>query len=571
MTNPGDAAAIYVRRSGSAAGTNQTLQEQESEARALAAREGLAVVEVYREREGTGASARSGKHRPQWEAALVALDAGDRFRTVVVWALDRADRRGSDTLGTMLTRHAATGRRILGVDGTDTSDPQQRLATIIRGEIAREYSEKLGDNIARTKRYRREAGLWLGGPTPWGLRVGSDGKLEHDPVAYPEARHVAELLLSGETLYAAVADLNARQVTLPGGKPWGSVVTRKVRGLDLDKESAPQKWRIPTLATLVRSPGWAGLQSIRHRELREDGSKGAWPLKADVYRSTVTGEPVSVGHGVVSPEEQAVIVARIEERKHAGVFRATGRKPRRTLLGSRLRCTECGALAVRNGAAPRTYYRCGNATQGGGRCKGFSAPADDMDDYVTGRALIFLSSLDPQSEATREAIAAWVGETDDAAKAERRAGETTVAAAKADLARVRRLVVMGVLNDDEAAAEMPRLRDALARAESLLADRQAAATVMSAAALQDLQYIAEAWDDLDQAAQRRIIEATVRTVDVYRAPYRGARFVGGQRAVITFADGSMWPRDGKTFPHPGRAPDTIRKAAGRARRAADVG
>ncbi|MFC7877312.1 recombinase family protein [Isoptericola sp. NPDC057391] len=567
MTDPERAAAIYVRRSSGKAGTNRTLDEQEREARALAEREGLDVVEVYREREGTGASARSGKRRPRWEAALAALDEGDRFRTIIVWALDRADRRGSDTLGAMLSRHAATGRRILGVDGTDTGDSNQRLNIIIRGEIAREYSEKLGDNVARTKRYRREDGLWLGGKPPWGLRVASDGRLEHDPDTYPEARKAAEALLAGATFYAVVADLNARQVTLPTGRPWGSTVVRKARGLDLDVESQPQKWRIPTLSSLVRSPGWAGLQSIRIRAVNNDGSKGGWPAVAEVYRSVETGDPVSVGQGVITPDERAVILARLDGRTVKSDGRASGRKPHQSLLGSRLRCAECGELAVRSGAGTKKSYRCGNATLGAGRCGGFTCPVEDMDEYVIGRALIFVSGLDPNDPVTRAAFTVWAGEADEGLRAERQAKAAAIEVAKAELARARRLAVIGVLSEEEAADEMPRLRAAVAAAELALAEC-GAGVELTVDALQDLQYLAEAWDELDTDVRRQLIETLVRRVDVYRAPYRGARFLPIERGVITFVDGTTWPGDGKPAPHPGRKAETIKKADARARRKA---
>ena len=135
--------------------------------------------------------------RPQWVRVLAELDEGARFHTVIVWSLDRADRRGADTLALLLTKHAASGRRILGVDGTDTGDERQRLITIIRGEVAREEAENFAKRVARTKKARRAEGRWLGGPAPYGLRV-TDGHLTPDPVTYPTARRIAETALAGE-------------------------------------------------------------------------------------------------------------------------------------------------------------------------------------------------------------------------------------------------------------------------------------------------------------------------------------------------------------------------------------
>lgn len=467
-----------------------------------------------------------------------------------MWTLDRADRRGADTLGAMLSRHAATGRRVLGVDGTDTGDPKQRMNIIIRGEMAREYSESLGDNVACTKRYRREDGRWLGGKPPWGLRVGPDGRLEHDPKAYPDARRAAEALLGGETLYRVVADLNEQQVTLPNGKSWGSTTVRKARGRDLDVESAPLKWRLPTLAAIVRSPGWAGLQSIRRRETREDGGKGVWPMTAEVYRSTETDEPVSIGQGVVTPDERTLILASISERNASIRESLKGKKPRRHVLGNLLVHVACGAPATQVGGAPKYYYRCGNAAQGPGRCEGFSCPVEDMNDHVIGRVLVFLSTLDPNSDTAHAVALAWMGAADHA-QAERRAREAAVEVARAGVSRIRRLAVVGVITEEEAAADMPQAREELAAAERALAERQEADGVADWRGMfKDLERIARAWDNLDHGAQRRVIEASVKKVEVNRAPYRcsirgvpaGRHHVFGRLDVATCWEDRVVPR-----------------------------
>lgn len=543
---PEESCALYVRRSSAAAGTNQKLKEQEAEARALAERKGLHVVAVFAEREGTGASARSRKKRPQWEAALAALDEGERFHTIVAYALDRADRRGADTLGAMLTRHATTKRRVITCDGIDTSDPQQRMNTIIRGEVAREYSERLGDNVARTKRYRREQGLWLGGKPPWGLRVDGDGRLEHDPETYPEARGVADKLLAGHTLWQVVKDLNERRVSpLPTGVEWGSTVTRKARDRDEDVESAPQHWRVSSLSTMVRSPSWAGLQGIRRRT-----PSGGYAGIADVYKSVDTGLPVSIGKGVVTPAERALILAHLDSRSTTeadrprtltGGLGRTGIKPSSALLGNRLQCPSCGGRATLSGRKGRQSYRCGSAAQGAARCEGFSCPADMLDDYVVSRVLIHLAGMEVTDPALAAVATVWAGEANPESQAERRAVEDGVRAAEADLARVRRLAVAGVLTEDEAAEELPRLREAVASARRAL-DELSQSTPIDASSLVDLQYAAEKWDNLATDAQRRIVEADVVRVVVSRAGRRGIRFDPYERAVITFRDGTTWPR-----------------------------
>lgn len=167
------ACAIYVRLSSAGGnGSNRSLAEQEVEVRALAATRGLPVVQVYAEKEGTGASRYSRKRRPVWESALADLEAGDRFRTLVVFAHDRADRRGADEMAKVIRRHAETGRSIIGCDGTDTGDPHRRMETIVRLEVAAEEVDRLSYRVTRTKRHRRADGRWLGGLPPYGVPCG---------------------------------------------------------------------------------------------------------------------------------------------------------------------------------------------------------------------------------------------------------------------------------------------------------------------------------------------------------------------------------------------------------------
>jgi hypothetical protein len=87
--DPSQCCGIYVRRSNKdAAGSgrdNRSMAEQEEEIRELAARRGLVVVRVFAEREGTGASKKSRKKRPAWDAALRQLADGNDFHTGRVW------------------------------------------------------------------------------------------------------------------------------------------------------------------------------------------------------------------------------------------------------------------------------------------------------------------------------------------------------------------------------------------------------------------------------------------------------------------------------------------------------
>ncbi|QDB79532.1 recombinase family protein [Georgenia wutianyii] len=505
-SSPETSAALYLRRSSRKdLGANRSLREQETECRALAARLGLDVVEVYEEQEGTGASMRSRKRRPKWEQALADLDAGDRFRTVIVWALDRADRRGADVLAGLLTRHAATGRRILGVDGTDTSDERQRLATIIRGEIAREEAENIAKRVTRTKRTRRADGRWLGGRPPFGLRV-VEGRVEPDPDTAPVARRIADEVLSGRSLWSIAADLNAEEIPSPSGV---------VKG-----------WRVNSLSQILRAPAFAGLQSVRERK-----PSGGWPAIADVYLDEETRRPVSVGVGVITPAERSRILAALESRTREDARDVRrGKREVRSLLGDVLRCASCGGRTSVSGSGARKSYRCAALATGRECAAPFTAPRDALESYVGERFLTTLSTLEPSDDLLVEVAARWVARVEPGALADRQEAEDAVAALDADLARARRLAVSGVLTEEEAAEEMSRLRRLRVEAVDRLAALPTPAIDVSP--LLDLVQSREAWEGLPVDERRSLLPLAIHEIRVLRASGRGVRFRPDERVEI---------------------------------------
>ncbi|PWU44488.1 hypothetical protein DLJ46_25710 [Micromonospora globispora] len=513
-TDPTRCAALYLRRSHKNADgdarNGRSLAEQESELRDLAARLGLFVTEVYVEREGTGASRYSLKARPQWMRALAELRAGDHFRTLLVWALDRADRRGAVEIGRILDEHADGSRRIVGVDGTDTADSRRRLEHIIRAELAREEVENLSRRVSRAKRFRRAEGRWLGGAAPYGLRI-VDGHLEHDPETYPTARRIADELLAGRTIWQTVKRLNDDGVPSPRGKSWG----------------------VGTVSTLVRSPAWAGLQGIR-----EKTASGRWRHIAEPFRDE-RGQTVSVGEGVITPGERARILQTIGDRSatlaEGGRFVRRGDRRSAALLADVLRCADCGGRTAQSGAAGKKVYRCG--TYGNGRaCDGFTAPTAESDEAVSIAFLGRLATLeagDPLLEAVADAWVARVAPDDIAA---REAAQDALDAARADLARVRRLVAAGTFDEADATAVMPELRANVAAAEAALARIPVPDADISP--LLDLAQSVPAFFDLPEHERRGLIALAITNVEASRARSRGVRFDPTDRLLITWADGT---------------------------------
>lgn len=515
LSAPDAAAAIYVRRSHKNSKDTQRLgrsmREQEADCRALAARVGLEVVRVYAEREGTGASRHSRKARPVWEEALRDLDGGEEFRTLIVWSLDRATRKGAVEAGELAERHVGKNRRVLGVDGTDTGDERARLSLIVRAEVAREEAEKLSERVSRARRYARDAGKWQSGKPPLGLRRAEDGTLEHDPETYGLARRIADDALAGSSPYMIAKTLNAEGIPATRGG----------------------EWRASSIRELLKAPGFAGLQSLRQKT-----STGGWANVADVYLNA-DGLPVSVGEGVISESERARILALHDERRSE---RGHGRRGaldggQVTLLRGLVRCASCERLARVNGnRAGHRSYTC--ASRGAGTtCEGFTAPERGTDEAVVDAFLRRLA-IDPEDEdedphrveLLAEVARRWAARVDPEAVSERNRLAEVLARFEADLARVVDLAAAGVLTMEEAAQRLPGLRARVADARGALASLPDPQGDMTP--LLDMTQSREAWDVLPVEERRSLLALAIDRVTVTRAPSRGARFYPGERVLI---------------------------------------
>ncbi|GAA2843745.1 hypothetical protein Acy02nite_68240 [Actinoplanes cyaneus] len=516
LLDPSRCCALYLRRSHKFAEgdprNGRSLAEQEKDERDLAARLGLFVVWVYTEKEGTSASRFSNKDRPEWLRALADLRVGDKFHTLLVWALDRADRRGAVEIGKILDEHVDGSRRVVGVDGTDTGDSRRRLEMIIRAEIAREEVENLSRRVSRTKRRQRDEGLWLSGRTPYGTRKNAEGKLEPDPEFYPIARRrIAEPLLAGTTIWETVQTLNAEGIPSPSGGTW----------------------QVGTVSQLVRSPGFAGLQGLRGKT-----AAGNWNAVADVYRNA-KGKTVSVGKGVITLGERARILRLIGERSERlarnGLFVQRGNRRSRAMLGDLLRCPYCDFRTQLSGARDKKHYRC-NHNANGHPCPGFTAPVAEIESAVSLAFLSRLATLEP-GEPLLEAVAdAWVARVSPDDLDAREAAQDALDAARDELARVRRLVVSGVFTEQDAAEVMPELRRSVEEAEQSLAAIPLPDADISP--LLDLAQSVPAFEALPTPERAGLLALAIERVTCTRAGTRGVRFEPDQRVTIHWKDGT---------------------------------
>lgn len=509
-------ARVYTRLSRDKADQTSTAR-QEADAVSLAQRLGFSEVVIYAEEPGT--SGYSGVALPERDRLLAETRRGD---LVVAWALDRFTRQGMEDAGRLLRLIEEAGARLVTVtDGIDTGQDLGDLSVGVRAILAREESRKIATRVASAKALARKEGRWLGGRPPYGLVV-IGGRLHRDPETAPVARRIADEILAGRSLWSVVQGLNADAIPSPRG---GS-------------------WSVGTVAQLVRSPAFAGVQGQRAKT-----ASGKWAATGDVW--LLNGEPVSVGEGIVTVAERSRILAALEartaetdKRTASGTVARRGRREVRSLLGDVLRCGSCGGRVAVSGDDRHRSYRCGAMARGKG-CRGFTAPVDGTDEAVSTALLHRLVTLEPGDGLLDEVGDRWTARVAPESVAEREEARKAHDAAVADLERIRGLIADGTFDAADAAAVMPRLRERVASALARL--EQAPRMVADVTPLLDVAQSRPAWDGLPVEERRALIGLAVETVEVAPARGRGFRFSPRERLTVTWADGTTtrgadaWP------------------------------
>jgi DNA invertase Pin-like site-specific DNA recombinase len=264
-------AAIYCRISDDREGRELGVQRQEEDCRAVAARMGYTVVEVYVDND-ISASTRSKKPRPKYVKLIKDAKAG-QFDVIIAYTSSRLTRkpREHEDLIDLAQDH--------GVQFAYVSSPSFDLNTSAGQMIARIMAAKdageAGDISERAQRQRaqnRATGTWSGGRRPYGYH--SDGMT----VLAEEAAEVlkaSEAVLNGASLNGLVTDWNKRGLTTTAGNPWtgrslrrtlmrarnaglmGHVDKSQDKANTVETVVGPARWPV-----IVPEPLWRGVVAI---------------------------------------------------------------------------------------------------------------------------------------------------------------------------------------------------------------------------------------------------------------------------------------------------------------------
>nr|WP_244547196.1 recombinase family protein [Bradyrhizobium sp. Gha] len=207
-------AAIYARFSDKEKQTDKSIEDQVALCRAMCARDGLTVVQVYSDRGISGAST---LNRLALQRMMRDAKAG-KFAVVVAESLDRISRDQEDLAGIHKRLNFARVEIRTFVDNT-----VGEIHVGVKGLVGALYLKDLAQKTRRGQAGVVRDGRHNGGRS-FGYRpvLGRPGILEIDEAEADTVRRIFELYLDGNTPRDVAARLNKERVPGPRGGVWNA-------------------------------------------------------------------------------------------------------------------------------------------------------------------------------------------------------------------------------------------------------------------------------------------------------------------------------------------------------------
>jgi hypothetical protein len=315
-------------------------------------------------------------------------ERGRPIEVITTWDADRFSRANSFSTAAILDNVMAHGvKKMLTNEGfIDFEDDMQRVFFNLRQDLGkRAYSKSVSAAVSRTRLTRSRAGLWTGGPPPFGYILGPDGHL-----ALGDPREVKTVAL----LFRLYLDLDVSGYALAeefqkAGRPFPAYRGRV-------------EWTEDLVRNILTNPQYTGDLYYNRNTVgsycRTTAAKGVIPYR---HGKTKAGNPKAVRN---APED--VIVA---EGAHPAIvdkvtFAAVQRKMASRKMGGGLhvseypfsglvRCGDCGEImygttVVAHHKGKRYTWRkygCARYMQSGGRkCHVNRIGEEDLLDKVAG-------------------------------------------------------------------------------------------------------------------------------------------------------------------------------------------
>ena len=262
---PPRTAVAYARYS-SAGQRDVSIEQQLSDIRIYAARNGYTIVHEFADHARSGY--RHAENRKEFQAMLAAVDHGT-FDTVLVWKVDRFGRNREDSAvyKGRLRRH---GVRVIYVM---EPIPEGSAGILLEGMLestAEWYSVQLSENVKRGMD-DNAARCVYNGARVFGYRPGPDRHYQIVPEQAAVVRRIYSMCLSGMPLSQIAEELNNSGLQNPYGKPWAH--TFVYRTLKQEKYTGIYIWkdvRIPDgIPAIIDHKTWEDAQSMLKRSIRK--------------------------------------------------------------------------------------------------------------------------------------------------------------------------------------------------------------------------------------------------------------------------------------------------------------
>jgi site-specific DNA recombinase len=394
-------AALYVRVSTDRQQQAQTIEQQVTQLRAwVATRDGWTVREehIFRDDGHSGAKL----NRPGLDA-LRDHAARAAFDVVLVTAPDRLARNFVHQM-VVLEELERRGVRVVFCDRPLSDDPHEQLVAQIRGAVAEYERVLIADRMRRGRLARLRSGQLLPWTrAPYGYRLHPErprdpAAVQIDPVAAVVVQELfAAYAAGGVTLHALAAELTARRVATPTGKPI---------------------WRASTVRQLLTNPAYKGQAAsgrlrttpARRRKSALEPIGRGMSTRAHPPEEWIT-VPVPA---LVSAEQFDLVARRLAANQRAARRSTTHPYLLRGLVSCGICRLSCSGVTRTASDTRYRYYRCLGkmAKVSSGRsscCPARFIPATQLDELVWADLCAVLQQPDLVAQALERAHSgAWV-------------------------------------------------------------------------------------------------------------------------------------------------------------------
>ena len=205
-------AVIYARYS-SHNQREASLEQQISECRKYAEKNGYTISEVYQDAAISGRT----DERPAFKRMMKDAEK-EKFDYIICWKSNRIGRNMTQAM-TNMAKLAEYGVECIYTEEDFDNTASGRFALRNMMNVNQFYSENMAEDITRGLMDNAEKCM-VNGRVPLGYKKGPDGKYAIDEPAAQLVREIFYRFKTGWIIADIMADLNNRGITTRDGKPW---------------------------------------------------------------------------------------------------------------------------------------------------------------------------------------------------------------------------------------------------------------------------------------------------------------------------------------------------------------